>query len=525
MVVDRLHLYRSKPFRRTSPTRTTHEPHLSQRVVVWLGEESEDTDAALDLINLLNEINNDRWCNERLLEVLHQPDYSGRWIAFRNFFLRRWWTRVWTIQEFVVPANIIFWCGHRHISRDAIFAALCIADRCNAPNFKGSIAFHHAFNRRRAWLLSEAAKAGKDVRLTLLALAAYFCNNEATDDRDRLYGFTGLCTEMHGLEINYAWSVEEVYLNFAKSFILTHRSLDILCFAALFKETSNSCLPSWVPDWRVRIQPLVVPSMASQSSCDFIGNLRPPRLLDPLKVRTSYSSSGLKTSEQSFEGSTLLAKGITIDVVANIAGAQVDDSTPELVQKTFDSRSADQILLSICSCLVLNRGDRYLEDPMPTELFYRDFIGLCLLMSTSQHLVESTFREWYRSISNLQFGGRTLEEIVQVACQGSNDISSGDVPSQEEYIQDSFYGRFHDVVKKRGLNLITGHSGRIGMASTRAIHGDIICILYGCSVPLLLRKDQEDNDFTVVGECFLDGCMEGEALLQDAYQEQTFRIV
>jgi hypothetical protein len=506
--------------------RMKHTYQNAHRVVVWLGEQSEDSDSALDFIGLLNEINDAKYSKEILHEILHQDEYRGRWIAFRNFFLREWWNRVSTIQEFAIPSNIPFWCGQRHISRDAIFAALTVADRCSAPKFKDTIAFHHSFNRRRVWLLYEVAKmSAKSITLSLLALATYFCSNEATDDRDRLYGFTGLCNEDHGLEINYASSVDEVYLHFAKSFIAEHNSLDILCFASMFNATARSSLPSWVPDWRTRIQPTVIPLMASQSSCNFIGNLRPPRTLDSGDGSTRYLAFGSKTPVYRFEDSSLLVRGCAIDEVVDLAGAQESGTAQGSTQESAISHTATEILVSVCRCLVLDRGDRYLSHPMPNDLFYRDFINLCLLMSTSRHLVQNEFQEWYDSIAHLRFHSSTFEEVVHAAQRETRTPLPTSAPVQDEYIQDSFYGRFFDVVQRSRLRLTISQSGRIGMVLQKAIRADLICILYGCSVPLLLRRSEHDDEFTVVGECFLDGCMEGEVLIQCEAEERTFHIV
>ncbi len=200
---------------------------------------------ALDFIHFLDEMGRTTYSTENMRMTLQKDQYQTHWTAFRNFFLRKWWTRVWTIQEFVLPSTVSFWCGPRHISREAIFDALIIADRDNSTGFKDTIAFHHAWNRRRAWLLQQSVH---NAHLSLLALAASLCSNEAKDDRDRLYGLIGLAAENHALEINYSWSVEEVYLRFAQSFITQHNLLDIISFASLFTATPGSLVPSWVPD-------------------------------------------------------------------------------------------------------------------------------------------------------------------------------------------------------------------------------------------------------------------------------------
>lgn len=46
-------------------------------------------------------------------------------------------------------------------------------------------------------------------------------------------------------------------------------------------------------------------------------------------------------------------------------------------------------------------------------------------------------------------------------------------------------------------------------AAFNAKKGDVLVVLYECSVPLLLRK--VDDYFTFVGECYVQGLMDGEA--------------
>ena len=48
------------------------------------------------------------------------------------------------------------------------------------------------------------------------------------------------------------------------------------------------------------------------------------------------------------------------------------------------------------------------------------------------------------------------------------------------------------------------------MAPANAEEGDHICVLIGCSVPVILRKKGFDWHF--VGECFVFGFMDGEAM-------------
>lgn len=69
----------------------------------------------------------------------------------------------------------------------------------------------------------------------------------------------------------------------------------------------------------------------------------------------------------------------------------------------------------------------------------------------------------------------------------------------------------------------TTTSGRVAFLPPMARKGDLICILYGSEVPYLLRP-RMDGNYVVVGECYANGIMHGEALSADISPERYFRI-
>jgi hypothetical protein len=52
----------------------------------------------------------------------------------------------------------------------------------------------------------------------------------------------------------------------------------------------------------------------------------------------------------------------------------------------------------------------------------------------------------------------------------------------------------------------------MGFAPRTAEESDTICILPGCSTPLIIRPEGEGNRFKVIGECYIQGIMEGEIM-------------
>jgi hypothetical protein len=75
----------------------------------------------------------------------------------------------------------------------------------------------------------------------------------------------------------------------------------------------------------------------------------------------------------------------------------------------------------------------------------------------------------------------------------------------------------------------------LGLGPERLEKRDIICILYGCSVPVALRKmvDQESQEtyYEFIGECYVHGIMDGEAFdlvkrrsRRDTIPKQVFEL-
>jgi hypothetical protein len=56
---------------------------------------------------------------------------------------------------------------------------------------------------------------------------------------------------------------------------------------------------------------------------------------------------------------------------------------------------------------------------------------------------------------------------------------------------------------------------RIGIVPCNTRDGDMVAVLYGAQVPFVIRpkKDTKEVQFELVGECYIHGLMDGEALM------------
>lgn len=110
----------------------------------WLGEESDESDMAMDLAALLSTVARD--CAVRSRELgLQETDY-GPWgpvstwrpeaelSALQHLLGRPWWYRIWVVQEVALSKEVVLHCGPRNLPWDNFEMAVCLmtplADVC-----------------------------------------------------------------------------------------------------------------------------------------------------------------------------------------------------------------------------------------------------------------------------------------------------------------------------------------------------------------------------------------------------------
>ncbi|TID14341.1 HET-domain-containing protein [Venturia nashicola] len=87
-----------------------------------------------------------------------------------------------------------------------------------------------------------------------------------------------------------------------------------------------------------------------------------------------------------------------------------------------------------------------------------------------------------------------------------------------------FLQRVQEAVWNR--QLIKTKRGHLGLAPDTAEKTDLICILYGCSVPVVIRE-VDGGKHELIGECYIDGMMDGAALAvqtSEKIAKMTFKL-
>jgi hypothetical protein len=516
----------------------------AEEVVGWLGQGDIECERGMRFSLVLSEVLPQLRAEglvdfDKLDDDLKDPK---NWSALEKLFLQPWWTRVWTLQEYVVAKRFTFRYGKEKASRTQLNKATLAIDMFAKikDTIMSSRAFQAAWVRRRMWGLYQ-----RKIPLQLTGLLAYVGDSKASDPRDRIYSLLGLAKDRYLAEPpNYQDDVRKVYIGFVKSFVQHYNNLDVICFVDRFHHTptegsSQSSLPSWVPDWRVAVIPGVVPLMVSQTASHYVGNCRPSRITTDGAI--SYTAGLIKGPlEATFSDDSriLILKGIMLDYVDGVGGLKIvhedrdgDEAEANVVYEAIPSTSpvnalarngdvsydkndvmdASMLLEQIGRCLLLNRKDRYLKVESPVGYRFDEFQALCLTAMNTPGAAELNprFLDWFQRNKDLQIQGHSLERICTLTpkLEKSKAIKLDDI-----FDQDSFVSRFTDTTRWMVRRLMTTNSGNIGVVSGRAQKGDQIWVLLGCSVPVVLRKRDGEQSCEVIGECYLQGYMQGEIM-------------
>lgn len=274
----------------------------------------------------------------------------------------------------------------------------------------------------------------------------------------------------------------DVYQLFVEYCVKKSGSLDIICRPWAPQDMT---LPSWIP--RTDALPFVANKSGRQNGEIFVGYPFHKRY-DASRVSILKSKHVAVFGQPSLDGSWPLDGSITV------TGFIINQITEKAERATRNGTlPQDWIRLgggkrreegSSCAhdnlwrTLVADRG----PDRIPAPLWYGQ---AC---------------QYWLDISN----GKNIDKLM---------IKANQHPTMAlEYIK-----RVRSVIWNRIMFVTQGFSGNrlLGLGPAKAQIGDTICILHGCSVPVILRQLETQDVWEIVGECFVYSLMDGEAMSVD----------
>jgi hypothetical protein len=94
----------------------------AENVFVWLGEEAQDSDRALNFMKVLAKCHRDHDSGRfKTLDMARNLKCQVYWKALAALHDQRWWSRAWVLQETVLARRADFCCGRTTIREEDVF--------------------------------------------------------------------------------------------------------------------------------------------------------------------------------------------------------------------------------------------------------------------------------------------------------------------------------------------------------------------------------------------------------------------
>ena len=512
-------------------------------VLIWLGEEDSTSQLAMDVV-----------------EEIVQPNYSwrGPWwedygfVALAQILERPWFRRRWVLQEAAISSNSTIFCGDRQVYMSTFAMAVNLVrarlSTTTPPdiqtNQSSPIAFLAIFRDSPAVRLLDTIEGafrrsdeGAIVhrRLSLETLVDLARFSDTSDHRDTVYSLLSLARDATVLSISsqidvlvdpdYSKTVLDVYSDFILHCIHHSGSLDILLppWAPLqstthvvrdvnVSELHNQPLPSWIAT-RDRL-PFGEPSRRLTQRLH--GN--PLVGSSQKRVYNSHFSSKPEArigrdSDAKCAGS-LYVKGFVFGEVAKrsmrMRNAMVTKDCLKILVSASQNLAPrplsvpDVMWRTICA----DRDDK--GDPAPP--FYRSALSHLLQLSCEATAsVDSTnLIDNFSSIDVEELLDTDLNDHVRTFLE----IVKGVIWNRRTF---QTYPEIETDGSKRPF---------VGLIPQAAKVGDKVCIVYGCSVPVVLQqigRPDGTHCWQLIGDAYVDGIMDGE-LIQFAHLSKIKRV-
>ncbi|PVH96903.1 HET-domain-containing protein [Periconia macrospinosa] len=500
----------------------------AQRVIIWLGEEEQGGNFALQHIKRWN----DSLWSEQLLDTMateHELDMlfdPNAWRAMALLFNRPWWRRIWVIQEVALSRSARLQCGSESCDWNDFLRARTLWSSFSEPQRSDLInEEEHAMIHNCEYDISIVIailqnKSLNPSEMGLLSLIRLLNRYEATDCRDKLYALLGIkqCVDII-VNPDYDTSPSQVYTEFVRAFLRDKKRLSVIGGGGIghSRLEPSISLPSWVPDLR-RLDMIddyclfsaagdteAAASISDDSMylsangvlcCDIDTILPRPENRDVI-LRSTWLRLALNQPQQCYPTGIPLLQAYFRTIIADSSrigagrtGFQATDET----ENFYDLVRSFLYLLGSTSTIPIPENS-FTEDKLNEVEKFNDYV--------------SGFARWRGDLPTNLSELDILEPFL--GRQGSDSFLS--LPPCTDNRR-GFNSRFAfayavgNFCRKRSF--FVTNDGHFGLAPPGTQKGDVICVLFGCEMPLIVRPMVDT--YLLVGSCYIYGMMHGEML-------------
>lgn len=485
---------------------------LAEEVIIWLGEEEETDTPAFDAIFRVEDYFQHRVSDTNLmLDLYHSQEGPHELLRFENpgwsaicqVLRKRWFNRVWVVQEVVMARKALVVCGSHSIPW---------------PRFESIIDRVASTELTSLLLLDGARPQGVNTASVITALQEAIVNAEpfellevlsctlllqATDPRDKLYSLLGVVAAARkGSPVekpDYTISSDVLFKRTAASQLKEKGSLKFLSFVEHGSDLTE-LVPSWVPRWS-----------------------RPPTGRNPFaQYSKNFATTGSSKPVYRLAGNDceLAVSGLYLDFIkVTTVFLEVEDATDEKRDKfqfVEDTNRKQYHALMTCLKLLEPKGVSYVEVQALPEALGRTLICNMTMdgqLPGSEH--DESFEAFY--------------ECLRTLCSDPNSPKFEGWDAHDDAWVDR-QCRYADLYSQSlghwngGRAFCTTTKQRMGMVPRAAKEGDSICVFLGAKTPFVLRP-AGNGKYRLVGECYVHGLMSGEIMNTPGFDKKIEEII
>jgi len=290
---------------------------------------------------------------------------------------------------------------------------------------------------------------------------------KASEPKDKIFGMLGLTTSdsnpdgMLFMEPDYSLDTVEVYTYVATKILVDQEEVDLLACVQHGRQLPDDWA-SWVPNWAV--------------------------------LHTGYLNDERRNT--SGDAKKMVSKWRGSDVVS-ICGVVVD-SIVNLMEDDFDKdnwRHPD--LAKSMKAAIHELEPRFGGERLAYTLTAGFGLEGDLVEDHDALMVE------YMAFKSWDFDRHAA--VTDRAPEGPSEEDDSQIQAGHRFFANSGYAVFRRRV-------FVTQTGMLGLGPPATAEGDIVVVLFGGTVPFVLRPDAEKQRYRLVGECYVHDVMDGQAV-------------
>jgi hypothetical protein len=537
-------------------------------VIAWLGQDTGDAQEILESIMLLAknkaEIRSEYGKKPQpsrslgnaafISQIGLQSWTSDRWKRLVFFFCRRWFTRMWVLQEVALAQEVrvvygnteIEWCKLANYCEileltvntltsylpKAVSIHIKWLVRSGVPSMdefremvktssEGS-SFSNVFSTRFTGPRSSVLRASLMLNYLLYRTRAY----HAKDQRDKIFALLGILAQIAQCRgftpipfvADYEKSVTDVYQDVAQNILKSTQTLDLL---SLVHHTPirASQLPSWVPDYPANsARPLLLPRSDFVISFDASNCTAAPS--------TNFAIDEARLHVKCYQFGTIVDLG---DLVVDIDGRGLFEATARTALNSNLTHITGQSRTEVLwRTLIADHTAREQPAPNEMEVSFLAYLESRLILYLGNAVKSGRSRsDCLRDLVNFDQLLITLRDRLGIS---QYDVDRQRLLTSEAARKfDEQYTHFRNALTWQGWSrrLFRTSEDHMGLGPESMETDDLVCIISDARTPFVIRKCSEDGDkeYRLVGEAYVHGIMQGEALKQADYKWEDICLI